>query len=54
MTALGSQERAFGTEFLDKILEWIDGNLEPDQVFSEAALESWAEDNGYVKKGDEQ
>lgn len=36
--------------FLDDALDWIKTNLAPDDVFSEAVLSDWAEDNGYVKK----
>lgn len=29
------------------------GDLEPDQVFEDGALEAWAIDNGFVKVGEE-
>lgn len=35
---------------LDEAISWIGSNLQPDDVFSIADLESWAEDNGYVKE----
>ena len=41
-------EEIFGIEFLDVICEWIANNLSPDDVFSEKALNEWAENNGYV------
>ena len=28
-------------------IEWISSNMSPDDVFSEADLETWAADNGY-------
>lgn len=35
---------------LDNAIEWIGDNLEPEDVFSKANLELWAESNGYVKE----
>jgi len=34
---------------LEKTIDWIAGNLNPDDVFSERDLKSWADENGYVK-----
>ena len=38
---------------LAKAIEWIRGNLEPEDVFEERELVAWAEANGYVKAEDE-
>lgn len=38
------------TDLLDKAIEWIGENLEPTDVFSKEQLETWAENNGYVKE----
>ncbi len=34
---------------LDEAIAWIASNLNPDQVFDESDLETWAENNGYSK-----
>jgi hypothetical protein len=33
---------------LEESIEWIQSNLEPEDVFNALALEVWAEDNGYT------
>jgi hypothetical protein len=38
---------------LAKAVEWIRGNLEPEDVFEERELESWAESNGYEKRDED-
>lgn len=45
-------ENVIGRSLLDDSIEWIAKNMEPDDVFSQSALETWAESNGY-KKDDE-
>jgi hypothetical protein len=35
---------------LDEAVEWINNNLDPKDVFDEAKLEAWAENNGYKKE----
>jgi len=35
---------------LDDALEWIGNKLDPEDVFPDKVLETWAEDNGYIKK----
>lgn len=35
---------------LDVAIDWIQRNLEPDDVFSEKQLDNWAESNGYIKE----
>jgi len=42
------EDKKFGAEFLDQIVEWISDNLEPEDVFSAEQLQEWARDNGYV------
>lgn len=32
------------------VIEWIQENCAPDEVFSEEQLIEWAENNGFVKK----
>jgi hypothetical protein len=34
--------------FLGEAIEWINDNLDPDDVFSDDKLRVWAEKNGYV------
>lgn len=52
-------ERAFGEDMLDNILDWVANNMEPDEVYNpydENRLttwaERWAENNGYVADSD--
>lgn len=35
---------------LERIIDWIGDNLDPQQVFNEGILESWAADNGWTKE----
>ncbi len=35
---------------LDNAIAWMQGNLEPDDVFSEKKLIAWAESNGFIKE----
>lgn len=49
-----SQDREFiqsviNTDLLENAIDWIAKNLNPQDVFSDSDLESWAEDNGYIK-----
>ena len=46
----GWLEKDFGYNFLDDIIDWISKYLSPSDVFSEADLNQWAEDNGYVNE----
>lgn len=54
MPIMYTQERDFisaviGTDLLQNSIEWIAINLNPQDVFSAEELESWAENNGYIK-----
>ena len=40
----------FGRDNLDTILDWINDNMAPEDVYAEEKLTTWAEDNGYVKE----
>jgi hypothetical protein len=46
--------RGFGRMFLDEILGWIEGNLMPEEVFSENNLIDWALNNGFVREDDDE
>lgn len=55
MTTTGGQNKAFLDSLdltfdglLDEALEWISSNLNPEDVFPEADLKGWAEDNGFI------
>ena len=59
MATSRSQDRAFSIELMEflqnddvlgKAIEWIGGNLSPEDVFAERDLEAWAADNGWVKE----
>lgn len=52
----GSQDKSFMAELIDQIsgdfswvLEWVEQNCEPDDIFDEKRLEQWARDNGFIK-----
>jgi len=34
------------------LLEWIEENIEPDEIYSRRVLGEWAEANGYVLEED--
>ena len=49
------QDKAFrdtliADDLLDTSIEWIQNNLDPDDVFNEAQLQDWALSNGYKKE----
>lgn len=48
------QDKRFGREFLDQIIDWIAANLEPDDVFSLETLLDWANYNGLVSEDDDE
>lgn len=35
---------------LDEAIQWIQSNMEPEDVFSNKQLEQWAIDSGYVSE----
>lgn len=43
----------FGRDFFFEIVKWIGENLEPETVFKESVLITWAETNGFKKIGSE-
>lgn len=44
------EEELIPRDFLeDSVIPWINRNLEPDDVFDEKELKSWAKNNGYTK-----
>ena len=50
MTTSIADDKDFGANFLDPIIDWIGDTLPPEDVFNADQLSSWAEDNGYVKE----
>lgn len=42
-------EVKMSTTSLDSAIEWMQSQLDPDDVFTEKKLENWAESNGYTK-----
>lgn len=36
------------TTLLEEAIDWIQSNMDPEDVFSEEDLSHWAESNGYV------
>ena len=43
-------ETVISTTLLEDAIEWISRNMNPEDVFKENDLETWAESNGYVKE----
>ncbi len=43
-------EVIISTLSLDRAIDYISDNLNPDDVFKIKDLESWAESNGYIKE----
>jgi hypothetical protein len=43
-------EQVFGTSLLEKAIEWIQNNLEPDDIFVEEELHEWATENDYISR----
>lgn len=41
-------DEVIGSTLLEKALEWIGENMEPEEVFDEAVLEVWADGHGMV------
>ena len=48
-TSTQDRDFACATVNLEQAIDWIQNNLEPDAVFTEEQLESWAESKGYEK-----
>ena len=49
------QDKAFlasiiNATLLEDAINWIQGNMEPQDVFNPGQLEAWADDNDYVRK----
>lgn len=42
-------EVKMSTMSLENAIDWMQTQLDPDDVFTEKQLESWAESNGYTK-----
>ena len=38
---------------LEDAIEWIASNMNPEDMFSESDLGTWAEENGFIKDEDE-
>lgn len=57
MTTSNLEDKAFNREFfpqeqptLEDVIDWIQGNLRPEQVFDTDDLLGWAIENGYAKE----
>lgn len=48
-----SQDADFGHAFLERIMEFISYNFDPEDIFDGDRLEQWAVTNGFVKKDGE-
>lgn len=52
MSTTSNQDRDFTSALdlnalLERAIEWIDDNMDPEDVFSLKKLEAWAEERGY-------
>lgn len=43
------EDQKFGAEFLTDILDWVSENFTADEIWDEAEMKEWAQDNGYVE-----
>ena len=43
-----TEDNVFGRDFLERIIEWVAKNLEPEEVFGEKKLEDWAWKNSFI------
>lgn len=43
-----SQRHRLGDEFGDSIVDWVQENLAPADVFNDEQLKEWATNNGFV------
>lgn len=43
------KNQSFGALFLTNILNWVAVNYKPQDLWTDAYLEDWAKDNGYIK-----
>ena len=41
-------QKSFGDDCLDMIVEWVGANLDPGQVFDIETMTEWFEDEGYT------
>ena len=44
------RDEIFSRYALDDAIDWINSNLEPEEVFNEKQLENWAIENGYIRE----
>lgn len=45
-----SDETAFGREFLEQVLLWVEHEYKPEDIFDDDELNEWAADNGWVEE----
>lgn len=50
----GKQDRDFinemmASDLLERAIEWIQRNLNPEEVFKDHDLRTWARDNGFIE-----
>jgi len=50
MATTSQQDSIINDLILEDAIEWIAGNMEPEGVFKEDELRSWAESNGYFQE----
>ena len=41
---------ADSTDFLERALEWIRDNMDPEELYGDHEMEMWAKANGYKKE----
>lgn len=46
-----TRENDFGMEFLQPVIEFLESNCVPEEVFSEEKLKGWTIDYGYEPTG---
>ena len=43
-----AEDNVFGRDFLERIIEWVAGNLDPEDVFEEKKLAGWAQEHSFI------
>ena len=47
------EQQDFGASVLPEIVQWIQDNTTPDDIYHDDVLHDWAIDNGYIKERDQ-
>lgn len=43
------RDALISTTFLEEAIDWINKNMNPEDIFDSSSLNNWAVENGYLK-----